>query len=723
MVRDLHMAGVHVIALESNPFLPGVRTCQADIRFVADIGGESVVGALVDLAKASCFKTKPVLILTNDRMVESVGHCINDIIKYYRLSWSSSVSAVLPLLQKDQIEKRCNETKLLYPRSLLAVDLETLDEDLTALRFPIIIKPTRPLSTFKTIIVHTAEGIKQHLDFIAPSMPVLAQEFIPGDDRKIRFGALYLNNGKVIARFEGRKLKSRPMGHTTIAISEPNDDIHALACCFFAGLNISGPVSLELKEDFDGRQWVIEPTIGRTDFWAGLCSANGVNLSEIEYLSVCGNAIPPSMQGTKYIWINGERHASALLWMLRNEPFKLFQYRIRGVYLDRKDIKPFIGATNKLALRLYTGLKNKLGLHSHKCSAILAPPDISKIDSIKQADEMTLSLFNDAAHQNIELSSEWFENLQKTVFNNDPGVGYYISYKDKIPVAILPLRHSQRGILNRIESLSNYYTSLYAPIHSSIATENLIPLLKAAIEEQGKPHMIRLAPMDLDAPTYENILTALRSIGWVPFRFFCFGNWYQPIKGNWEEYFNKREGQLRSTIMRKGKKFATAGGSFEIATNLAHVDDAIEEFNYVYARSWKKPEPFPQFIPGMIRWLAVKGYLRLGIARLAKKPIASEIWIVANQKASIFKLAHDQDYSGFAPGTLLTSHMMKYAIEQDHVQEIDYLMGDDGYKKSWMSSRRERWGIVAYNPKSFLGLLSLCYELIGRVVSLSIWKR
>ena len=57
-----------------------------------------------------------------------------------------------------------------------------------------------------------------------------------------------------------------------------------------------------------------------------------------------------------------------------------------------------------------------------------------------------------------------------------------------------------------------------------------------------------------------------------------------------------------------------------------------------------------------------------------------------------------------------------HAIEQDHVQEIDYLIGDDAYKRAWMSLRRERWGIVAYDPRSASGLIGLGREIAGRIL-------
>jgi CelD/BcsL family acetyltransferase involved in cellulose biosynthesis len=48
--------------------------------------------------------------------------------------------------------------------------------------------------------------------------------------------------------------------------------------------------------------------------------------------------------------------------------------------------------------------------------------------------------------------------------------------------------------------------------------------------------------------------------------------------------------------------------------------------------------------------------------------------------------------------------MMQQAIDVDRVREVDYLTGDDAYKRDWMSHSRERHGIVAYNLRSARGL-------------------
>ena len=76
----------------------------------------------------------------------------------------------------------------------------------------------------------------------------------------------------------------------------------------------------------------------------------------------------------------------------------------------------------------------------------------------------------------------------------------------------------------------------------------------------------------------------------------------------------------------------------------------------------------------------------------------------------------------FSAGTLLTAFLMAHTLDNDKVREVDYMIGDDAYKKGWMSHRRERWGIIAYNPSTPRGLL-LSAEHLASVLTRRFRKR
>lgn len=327
------------------------------------------------------------------------------------------------------------------------------------------------------------------------------------------------------------------------------------------------------------------------------------------------------------------------------------------------------------------------------------------------------------AKDNIEVSIEWFDLLQKQVYPDHSSIRYYFFAENNHPTTILPLRLTTKGRVKTVESLSNYYTSLYSPLLTKDSDPlTLRRMLASATREHGGAHVMRFAPMDPESVAFKGLLNELRSIGWLPFRFFSFGNWYLKVEGDWAWYLKNRSGNLRSTIKRMNKKFIAEGGTLEIVSSLDGVEQAIVAFHEVYSASWKIPEPYPDFVPSLIRLLASNGMLRLGLARLQGRPIAAQLWIVGQDKASIYKVGYHEAFSSYSPGTVLTSHLLQHVIEQDQVKEVDFLIGDDKYKQIWMSDRRERWGIVAYNPRTFIGISLFLREISGRYGKLC-WRK
>lgn len=325
------------------------------------------------------------------------------------------------------------------------------------------------------------------------------------------------------------------------------------------------------------------------------------------------------------------------------------------------------------------------------------------------------ALFERAGAQNIELGLDWYRNLVDTVYADDASIVFYVLRHDDVAVAVLPLRLDGSGLRSRIHSLSNFYTALYEPaLAVTLKPRDLLPLLTALKSDFRGVGSMWLAPMDPQSHAYHTLVAGCQLAGWVPFEFFGFGNWYLRVSYNWSDYLRTRSGSVRSTIKRMSKKLADAQGSLQLITEAADVPMALKAYEDVYAASWKQPEPHARFVPGLLQTCADKGWLRMGLVWLEGRAIAAQIWIVAQGRAEIYKVAYDEAYKAYSPGTLLTALLMEHVLEKDRVSEVDYLIGDDAYKKTWMSDRRERWGIVAYNPVNLRGFLALGRELIAR---------
>lgn len=326
-------------------------------------------------------------------------------------------------------------------------------------------------------------------------------------------------------------------------------------------------------------------------------------------------------------------------------------------------------------------------------------------------------LFAECGQHHLESSLEWYRNLVQVVYTGDSGVLIYVALKNGHAVAALPVRVVYGTGRTHLESLSNYYTALYGPLLSSTAThQDLAAILRTIQRDFPSLSSLQFSPLDPQTPGFAMLQQALQDCGLRTFAYFCFGNWYLPVTSDWPAYLQNRQGAVRSTLNRIGKKFTAAGGTLELLHALPDVNRGAAAFQKVYAASWKPPEPYANFVPALMRTCARNGWLRLGVAWLHGQPVAAQLWIVANGKAHIYKLAYDEAFKPFAPGTLLTAMLMEHVLTQDAVQEVDYLIGDDPYKQQWMSHRRERWGLVAYNTTTVAGLLGWMKERVIRLL-------
>ncbi|MCB1705699.1 MAG: GNAT family N-acetyltransferase [Halioglobus sp.] len=325
--------------------------------------------------------------------------------------------------------------------------------------------------------------------------------------------------------------------------------------------------------------------------------------------------------------------------------------------------------------------------------------------------------FSEYEARNPQYGRQWLENLTAHALDNCDQAILYIARSGPDNFVACPLKISSPH--KRGSALSTFYTSSYCPIVNSEDPEDLFQALFRHLARTERISSLTLAPMAADTPEFRLMRDALSRAGWKGrHEFFCFGNWIHDIDAHsYQSYLASRPSKLRNTLARKTKKFlADDRGSLEIVQGGDKLEGAIERYVTVYNNSWKVEEPYPDFVPGLLRLAAARGWLRLGIASYDRQPVASQIWLVCERTAYIFKLAYHEDYKALSPGTVLTAHMMQWAIEEDGIDRIDYLSGDDAYKSDWMSVRREQHGLAAYNPRTPHGLVQLTAHTLKLLV-------
>lgn len=313
-------------------------------------------------------------------------------------------------------------------------------------------------------------------------------------------------------------------------------------------------------------------------------------------------------------------------------------------------------------------------------------------------------------------TAQWLENLARTC--PTPGQLALLGIDSGSCASLLALREHPDG---RLEALSNYYAGLFGPATPQPqAVAAHAEAYAAWVAACAKPVLL-LHPLFVDAPFWQAFASALRAHGYWVDRYFAFANWVEPLRGQrWADYLAARPSRLRHTIERVRKKLAAMPNFRSQLLDSSCAADALEQaiadFNTVYAYSWKRPEPYPEFVPGLCRLAHRQGWLRLGLCHLDGRPVAAQIWLVHRGSAAIFKLAYDERYARYGVGTWMSAALTEHVIDVDCVHEIDFLAGDDAYKAEWMSERRERHGLIAFRRRSARGLAAAARHFGGRLL-------
>ena len=252
-----------------------------------------------------------------------------------------------------------------------------------------------------------------------------------------------------------------------------------------------------------------------------------------------------------------------------------------------------------------------------------------------------------------------------------------------------------------ISALTSLYTTSYSP---GLSGKNTSSGLRGKLPGHD---LLHLDCLSADEGDLNALSSMLKTEGYWVSSHRGFENWYEEISpGGFDLYWQKRPSQLKNTEKRKRRQ-AQRDHEFKVRIfpQEGDLEFLIADYQTIYENSWKEAEPDPDFMPVMMRAAAENQALRLGVLYLDSQPVAAQVWLVGAGAATIFKLAYDEKYKKYSPGSLLTADIARYVIEHDQVGEIDYGRGPDSYKKDWLSQCRHRYSLLAFNRtlRGFLG--------------------
>lgn len=344
VVRSLARRGLSVLAVEPNVGNPGCRTRYARVEHRRPINGQGLTETLLTLAGDSGWSGRPVLFLTNDKMVRDVAEHSLELRRSYRWSWQDHAPEILRLLNKQHLPEACSGRAVLFPATETLAEPGDVERVMDLVPMPAMVKPAWPLGAFKARVVRARTELEQVVREFPRSLPFVVQQWIEGDVRSLCFGVAYLERGRVLATFEGRKAYAGidGLGQATTMEPWPDDAVRDATIEFLRGRDLSGPVAVEFKRSADGRLWMIEPNVGRTEYCVDVCIGNGFDLPWFEYCHVDGRELPPVSNHNRRIWFDCDRDRMSWLRYLGRQPGDLRAYRPLFPYAGHSDLSPLL---------------------------------------------------------------------------------------------------------------------------------------------------------------------------------------------------------------------------------------------------------------------------------------------------------------------------------------------------------------------------------------------
>ena len=321
-----------------------------------------------------------------------------------------------------------------------------------------------------------------------------------------------------------------------------------------------------------------------------------------------------------------------------------------------------------------------------------------------------------AAGPDIQCSRAWFRASAAAALPPGTAARFVGVLDGDRPAGLVPMR---LGPGSDWCSLTTPYTCLFQPLLRPDAGDRLARRVGVAFGRIARRWPVtRLEAMDASWPDMAGFRSGLAAAGLVSASFAHFGNWYAKVPdGSWQGYLAERPSELRETIRRRSRAVGRDPAlRLELVRDPAALAPALTAYEAVYARSWKEPEPFPAFNRALFAGLGPSGTLRAALMWSGQTPIAAQYWTIFRRRATVLKLAHDEAARSVSPGTVLTAYVIRSLIEQDGAEEIDFGRGDDAYKRNWAHGRRQRAGLIAFNPLRVQGALGLARQAAGELV-------
>ncbi|MFP3913598.1 MAG: carboxylate--amine ligase [Actinomycetota bacterium] len=325
--RILHGRGVPVYAFAKDPTNDACRTnvCR-EIRF-ADTRSDDLIPALEALGRK--LGKRAVLFPCEDQNVLVVSRFRDRLAEWYHIALPPH-DVVEMLMDKTRFYRHAQEAGLPIPPTHFLRSRDELDAVAAALRFPVILKPANSatrlwekncmVSAFK---VSDLEELYDLYDrFHTFSEALIVQEWIAGPDSNLYSCNCYFDRtGRPVVTFVARKLRQWPphVGKSSFGVEVRSDEVREETIRLFESVGYRGLGYVEFKlDERHGRQFIVEPNVGRPTGRSAIAEAGGVELLYTMYCDLLGLPLPADREqaygGAKWVHLRRDLQSAIYYW-------------------------------------------------------------------------------------------------------------------------------------------------------------------------------------------------------------------------------------------------------------------------------------------------------------------------------------------------------------------------------------------------------------------------
>ncbi len=301
VARVLWEHGVEVHALHDGPDDAAELQTRAVRRIWRRPAGEDLVDFLERIS-GELGAERPVLMPITDESVERITAAHDRLSSVYRLPYGDP-RAVHDLLSKKGIDEAARQHGVAVPATFVVEVPDDLERVAVQLRYPCILKPQDKSPAFATTGAKKAQRLENadelraaYRAFCDAEPRAVIQEFIPGSDADVYFCLVAIGqDGGLLGSFVGHKIRQWPprCGGTASCGPAEAPELVGRTADFLAAAGVRGIASCEYKRDpRDGSFFLIEPTVGRTDWQNAVADINGVPIPYLVYADVVGAPVP-----------------------------------------------------------------------------------------------------------------------------------------------------------------------------------------------------------------------------------------------------------------------------------------------------------------------------------------------------------------------------------------------------------------------------------------------